>query len=58
VNSRADLLALREQLSQLGDRLRELFDDQGAEPVSEVHATVTAAVPNSVPVRAQRRPEV
>jgi DNA-binding transcriptional MerR regulator len=58
VNSRAELLAVREELSELGDRLRELFDGQSAEPVSEVHATVTAAVPNSVPVHAQRRPQV
>jgi DNA-binding transcriptional MerR regulator len=59
VNSRAELLAVREELLQLSQRLRELFDGGGAsEAASDVRATVTAAVPNSVPVRAARRPEV
>jgi DNA-binding transcriptional MerR regulator len=56
VATRADLLAVRAELSELLTRLDRLLD---AEPVSatrEVHATVTASVPNSVPVPARRRP--
>ena len=56
VASRADLLAVRAELSELLTRLDRLLD---AEPVSqtrEVHATVTASVPNSVPVPVRRRP--
>jgi DNA-binding transcriptional MerR regulator len=59
VNSRAELLAVRDELAQLSARLCELLDDKGgAEAVTDVHATVTAAVPNSVPVRAARRPQL
>jgi DNA-binding transcriptional MerR regulator len=59
VNSRAELLAVRDELAQLSARLCELFDDKGAiEAVTDVHATVTAAVPNSVPVHAARRPQL
>ena len=59
VNSRAELLAVRDELAQLSARLCELLDEKAAaEAVTDVHATVTAAVPNSVPVRAARRPQL
>jgi DNA-binding transcriptional MerR regulator len=59
VNSRAELLAVRDELAQLSARLCELFDEKAdAEAVTDVHATVTAVIPNSVPVRAVRRPQL
>lgn len=56
VTSRADLLTVRNELAEL---LVQLDRVMAAEPASEkhqVHATVTASVPNSVPVQARRRP--
>jgi DNA-binding transcriptional MerR regulator len=56
VSSRADLIAIRGELADLLTQLDRVLD---AEPVTarhEVHATVTASVPNSVPVPARRRP--
>jgi hypothetical protein len=52
-------LAVRDALAQLSARLCELLDEKSAvDAVTDVHATVTAVVPNSVPVRAARRPEL
>ena len=59
VNSRAELLAVRDELTGLLGQLRDLFDGvAAADAVHDVHATVTASVPNSVPVRVQRRPQL
>ena len=59
VNSRADLLAVRDQLTDLLAGLRDLFEGgSAAQSVSDVHATVTASVPNSVPVQVARRPQL
>jgi DNA-binding transcriptional MerR regulator len=59
VNSRADLLAVRDELTDLLAGLRELFEGgSGAHSVADVHATVTASVPNSVPVQVARRPQL
>ena len=49
VASRAELLAVREELANLLIQLDRLLDS-GAELAHEAHATVTASVPNSVPV--------
>jgi len=57
VNARAELLAMRDQLSGLLTSLQSIVDGPSdAEPLQDVHATVTASVPNSVPVQAVRRP--
>ncbi|MET0390938.1 MAG: MerR family transcriptional regulator [Polyangiales bacterium] len=57
VSARAELLALREQLSSLLDGMQTIIDGpMAAEQPTDVHATVTASVPNSVPVQAVRRP--
>ena len=59
VNSRAELLAVRDELTALLGQLRELVDGPAAVgPRNDVHATVTASVPNSVPVSVQRRPQL
>ena len=59
VDSRSALLAVREELADLLEQVRSLIDGQGAaEAVTDVHATVTGSVPNSVPVRAARRPHM
>jgi DNA-binding transcriptional MerR regulator len=59
VNSRTALLAVRDELTNLLGSLRDLLDGNVAgESVTEVHATVTASVPNSVPVRVARRPQL
>jgi DNA-binding transcriptional MerR regulator len=58
VNSRAELLAVRDELCELNARLRELIDGPAVNAAADVRATVTAAVPNSVPVRAARRPQL
>ena len=59
VDSRSALLAVREELADLLEQVRSLVDGQGAaEAVTDVHATVTGSVPNSVPVRAARRPHI
>jgi DNA-binding transcriptional MerR regulator len=56
VNARADLLRMREQLAGLLDELHAVIDgERSLERVDDVHATVTSAVPNSVPVRLARR---
>jgi DNA-binding transcriptional MerR regulator len=57
VNARADLLSLRDHLTELLTGLRSVIDGHSAsDSVNDVHATVTASVPNSVPVRMARRP--
>ena len=56
VTSRAELLAVRDQLHDLLHQLDALVapeDPKKAAP--DVRATVTSAVPNSVPVMAKRR---
>ncbi len=57
VNSRAELLAVREELTELLHQI-ELIVGTEAAPVgtAPVKATVTASVPNSVPVSARNRP--
>ena len=54
--SRADLLAVREQLSELLERLDRVLAPEPVSETREVRATVTASVPNSVPVPVRRRP--
>jgi DNA-binding transcriptional MerR regulator len=57
VSARAELLSLREQLSGLLSGLQSILDGAASSPtLPDVHATVTASVPNSVPVHAARRP--
>lgn len=56
VASRAELLSVREELADLLHRLDLLLDDRAHHPAQDVHATVTASVPNSVPVPVKRRP--
>jgi DNA-binding transcriptional MerR regulator len=56
VASRAELLSVREELADLLHRLDLLLDDRAQHPAQDVHATVTASVPNSVPVPVKRRP--
>lgn len=56
VSSRADLLAIRGELSDLLERLNRVLDAEPETQTREVRATVTASVPNSVPVPARRRP--
>jgi DNA-binding transcriptional MerR regulator len=56
VASRAELLSVREELADLLHRLDLLLDDRAQHATEDVHATVTASVPNSVPVPVKRRP--
>jgi hypothetical protein len=50
---------VRDELTNLLGSLRDLLEgDPAGESVTEVHATVTASVPNSVPVRVARRPQL
>ena len=56
VASRADLLAVRAELADLLQRLDRVLDAEPVTGTREVHATVTASVPNSVPVSVRRRP--
>jgi DNA-binding transcriptional MerR regulator len=56
VASRADLIAVRNELSDLLQRLDRVLDSSPVTETHQVHATVTASVPNSVPVPARRRP--
>jgi DNA-binding transcriptional MerR regulator len=58
VNTRSELLSVRDELAELLEQLRELVEGPSdAEAITDVHATVTGSVPNSVPVRAARRPQ-
>jgi DNA-binding transcriptional MerR regulator len=57
VSVRAELLKMREELSGLLDGLQSIVEGAVvAQQLPDVHATVTASVPNSVPVQAARRP--
>jgi DNA-binding transcriptional MerR regulator len=56
VASRADLLAVRNELAELLHRLDRVLDAESVADTHQVHATVTASVPNSVPVPVRRRP--
>jgi DNA-binding transcriptional MerR regulator len=56
VSSRADLLAVRNELANLLVQLDRLVNADRVPQKTEVHATVTASVPNSVPVPARRGP--
>jgi DNA-binding transcriptional MerR regulator len=57
VSARTELLSMREQLLGLLDGLQNILDGEASSvALPDVHATVTAAVPNSVPVQAARRP--
>jgi DNA-binding transcriptional MerR regulator len=56
VSSRADLLAVRNELAALLAKLDRALDSDRVPQKHEVHATVTASVPNSVPVPARRGP--
>jgi len=56
VSSRSDLIAIRGELADLLTQLDRVFDAEPVTATHEVHATVTASVPNSVPVPARRRP--
>jgi DNA-binding transcriptional MerR regulator len=58
VSSRADLLAVRNELAALLVKLDRVLDSNPIPQKHEVHATVTASVPNSVPVPARRGPLV
>jgi DNA-binding transcriptional MerR regulator len=59
VNSRAELVAVRDELTDLLGQLRDLFDGKAAaDQAHNVHATVTGSVPNSVPVQVARRPQL
>ena len=51
VTSRADLLAVRNELADLLVRLDRVLEPDPVVEKREVHATVTASVPNSVPAR-------
>jgi DNA-binding transcriptional MerR regulator len=56
VSARAELLSMREQLSGLLSGLQSIMDGvEASQTLPDVHATVTASVPNSVPVHAVRR---
>jgi DNA-binding transcriptional MerR regulator len=56
VASRADLMAVRTELADLLEQLDRVLDRDPVTETREVRATVTAAVSNSVPVPARRRP--
>ena len=56
VSSRADLLAVRNELANLLVQLDRVVNADRVPQKHEVHATVTASVPNSVPVPARRGP--
>ncbi len=56
VSSRADLLAVREELTELLHQLEALAAVEPDPGSRDVKATVTASVPNSVPVSAKRQP--
>ncbi|HEX7479691.1 MAG TPA: MerR family transcriptional regulator [Polyangiales bacterium] len=56
VSSRADLLRVRDDLVELLHQLEVLAAPEPAGRSTEVHATVTGSVPNSVPVNVKRRP--
>ena len=56
LSSRADLLAVRAELAGLLERLDRVFEAEPVTATHEIRATVTASVPNSVPVAAKRRP--
>jgi hypothetical protein len=60
VSARAELLSMREQLSGLLSGLQSILDGvETSQTLPDLHATVTASVPNSVPVHtahAARRP--
>jgi DNA-binding transcriptional MerR regulator len=56
VSSRADLLRVRDDLIELLHQLEVLVAPEPASRSTEVHATVTGSVPNSVPVNVKRRP--
>jgi DNA-binding transcriptional MerR regulator len=59
ISTRTELLALREELVGLLDGLQTIVEGaEVSETLPDVHATVTASVPNSVPVQAVRRPPV
>jgi DNA-binding transcriptional MerR regulator len=56
VSSRADLLMVRDELTELLRRLDTMTADaKAADDAPDVKATVTASVPNSVPVPARQR---
>jgi DNA-binding transcriptional MerR regulator len=56
VTSRADLLAVRNELADLLVQLDRVLAPEPVVEKREVHATVTASLPNSVPVPARRGP--
>jgi DNA-binding transcriptional MerR regulator len=57
VSARTELLVMRDQLLGLLDGLQNIIEGPPAsDSLPDVHATVTASVPNSVPVSAGRRP--
>jgi DNA-binding transcriptional MerR regulator len=56
VSSRADLLAVRNELADLLVQLDRVLAPEPVVEKREVHATVTASLPNSVPVPARRGP--
>jgi DNA-binding transcriptional MerR regulator len=55
VNQRADLLALRRELSELQKAIDAVLAPAPIRKQSEFTATVTAAVPSSVPLRGRLR---
>lgn len=57
VTSRADLLAVRNELADLLVQLDRVLAPEPVVEKREVHATVTASLPNSVPVSARRGPQ-
>jgi DNA-binding transcriptional MerR regulator len=55
VSQRADLLALRRELSELQKALDTVFAPVPVHKQTDLTATVTAAVPSSVPIRGRMR---
>ena len=56
VTSRADLLAVRNELADLLVQLDRVLESDRVVEKREVHATVTASLPNSMPEPARRGP--
>ena len=59
VSVRADLMALREELRSLQEQLDTLFHSEGQyKPRADIKATVTSAVPSTVPMGGTRNPRM
>ena len=58
MTSRAELLAVREDLCELGRQIETMLKSLDSSAPAAVNARVMASVPNSVPVSGKRRPLV